>query len=77
MVQRIITESGLPKALLARDSGLSRHTLHAWIVERTVPTPESIGQLAAGLESRADRLHQLAQELRSASETGGGSEDGR
>ena len=66
MVLQIIEESELPKTLIARDSGLSRHTLHSWIVERTAPTRESSRQLAEGLRKRAAKLQDLAEELEKA-----------
>lgn len=68
MVQEIIKASGLPKSLLSRDSGLSRHTLRSWIVDRTTPTAESLHQLAGGLRTRAARLQELADELDRAGE---------
>src|SRR5690606_18633923 len=68
MVRDVIRESGLSKALLSEDSGLSRHTLRSWIVERTAPTPDSLHQLAAGLRSRAAKLSELADELDRAGE---------
>lgn len=63
MVQGIIKASELPKSLLARDSGLSRYTLHSWIIEDRAPSGESMRQLATGLRTRAAKLEALAAEL--------------
>lgn len=66
MVQTIIEESGLPRTLLAQDSGLSRYTLLAWMGddEARNPTQESLEKLADGLEKRAHILQLLAQKVR-------------
>ena len=63
MVQEVIKAAELPKALLARDSGLSRYTLHSWVVEDRAPSGESLRQLAAGLRKRGAVLNELAAEL--------------
>jgi hypothetical protein len=64
LVREIIQESGLPRALLARDAELSRAALEAWISEARTPQPESLEQLARGLEKRSSRLQYLAFRLR-------------
>ncbi len=71
-VRRVIQESELPRAVLARDSGLSWAALNAWISERRTPTPPSLHQLAAGFRNRADRLRELADELDAAAGEGAG-----
>lgn len=68
IAKRIIQESELPKALLARDSNLSRATFNAWYAEGKAarnPTPDSLQQLAAGLRARAAKLENLAAQLES------------
>lgn len=66
MILGVIERSGLPQALLSRDSGLSRHTLHSWAAARTTPSRESREQLAAGLRRRAGVLQELAAEMEGA-----------
>lgn len=66
LIRRVVEESSIPQAQLARDAGLSYATLRAWILGSRTPRPESLVQLAEGLESRADALRGLANELRRA-----------
>jgi transcriptional regulator with XRE-family HTH domain len=70
LVREAIQASGIPKARLARDAGLSRAALNAWISGARMPQPESIRQLAEGLRSRAGRLQDLAAELERAAGEG-------
>ncbi len=72
MIQRVVRESGLPKAVLARDAGLSYAAVHAWLNRLRRPQPESLRQLAAGLRVRSDRLQALAAELEREAEREGG-----
>lgn len=64
MVRDAIERSGLPKTLIARDAGLSRDALYAWITRDLPPSPESVRQLAAGFEARGRLLLEIAEELR-------------
>lgn len=59
-----IQESGLSKSQIARDAGLSRAALNAWIAGAREPEDESLLRLAAGLETRAEHLRTLAARLR-------------
>ncbi len=68
LVRRVIQESEIPRAVLARDSGLSWASLNAWISEQRTPTSPSLRQLAGGFQLRAQRLLELAEELRRAAE---------
>jgi transcriptional regulator with XRE-family HTH domain len=61
-----IQRSGLSKAQLARDAGLSRAALNAWIAGTRAPGPDSLDRLAAGLEARAEELRAIASKLRRA-----------
>jgi len=63
MVRRVVEESGVSRATLARDAEVSYHAIHAWITGRRTPEPESLARLAAGLRRRAGRLEELAAEL--------------
>jgi hypothetical protein len=70
MVRRVLQESGLSRALIARDSGLSWSALNLWIARKRTPQPESVRQLATGLRSRAAKLEALAAELENAAGEG-------
>ena len=72
LIRRVVEESKIPQAQLARDAKLSYATLRAWILGSRTPRPESLVQLAEGLESRADALRGLANELRRAARNHGG-----
>lgn len=63
-MRRVLARSGMAQAEVARDAGLSRHTLYAWQTGRRIPLPEHVRQLADGLEQRARILEQLAAEIR-------------
>lgn len=62
----MVEESRLSQHQLARDAGMSYAALHAWIIGKRTPRPDSLLQLADGLEARAASLRQLAEELRRA-----------
>ena len=66
LARQAIQGSGLSKAQLARDAGLSRAALNAWIAGARTPGPDSLDRLASGLEARAEALHALAGKLRGA-----------
>jgi transcriptional regulator with XRE-family HTH domain len=63
-VREVIEESGLPRTLIAEDAHLSRATLSTWLAGTRTPQPESVTQLADGLEKRAKQLQSLATRLR-------------
>jgi transcriptional regulator with XRE-family HTH domain len=63
LVLSVIRASGLPRSMLARDSGLSRATIEAWVAARREPTTDSIAHLASGLRKRAAELVKLADRL--------------
>jgi transcriptional regulator with XRE-family HTH domain len=67
-VREAIEESGLPRTLIAEDAHLSRATLITWLAGTRTPQPETVAQLADGLERRANRLHALVSRLRTALE---------
>lgn len=70
MVRKVIQDSGLSRALIARDSGLSWSALNLWIAKKRTPQPESVRQLATGLRTRAAKLEALAAELDTAAGEG-------
>jgi transcriptional regulator with XRE-family HTH domain len=66
VVREVIEESGLPRTLIAEDANLSRATLITWLAGTRTPQPETVAQLADGLERRANQLHALVSRLRRA-----------
>lgn len=64
VVREVIEESGLPRTLIAEDANLSRATLITWLAGTRRPQPETVAQLADGLESRANQLLALVARLR-------------
>lgn len=66
MVQEIIKETELPRALLARLAGVNEATLWSWLRQgqaARAPRPESTHRLAAGLKEYAGKLTELAERL--------------
>lgn len=63
-VREVIEESGLPRTLIAEDANLSRAAIIAWLAGTRTPQPESVAQLADGLEKRAEILQTLVRRLR-------------
>lgn len=64
VVRDVIEESGLPRTLIAQDAHLSRATIITWLAGTRVPQPESVAQLADGLERRANQVLLLVSRLR-------------
>jgi transcriptional regulator with XRE-family HTH domain len=64
VVREVIEESGLPRTLIAEDANLSRATLITWLAGTRTPQPETVAQLADGLEKRAIKLQLLVSTLR-------------
>jgi transcriptional regulator with XRE-family HTH domain len=64
VVREVIEESGLPRTLIAEDARLSRATLITWLAGTRTPQPESVAQLADGLEKRAKHIQALVARLR-------------
>jgi transcriptional regulator with XRE-family HTH domain len=65
VVREVIEESGLPRTLIAEDANLSRATLITWLAGTRTPQPETVAQLADGLERRTKLLEALVRRLRS------------
>lgn len=57
---------------LAAEIGGSYGTLREWARGARTPSDENVNRIADGLEARAERLRELAQELRSAAGEGEG-----
>jgi transcriptional regulator with XRE-family HTH domain len=64
VVREVIEESGLPRTLIAEDAHLSRATIITWLAGTRMPQPESVAQLADGMERRAKLLQSLVSRLR-------------
>jgi transcriptional regulator with XRE-family HTH domain len=64
VVREAIQESGLTRTQIAEDANLSRATMIAWLAGTRTPQPESVAQLADGLERRARLLQALVGRLR-------------
>lgn len=64
VVREVIEESGLPRTLIAEDANVSRASIIAWLAGTRTPQPESIAQLADGLERRAKVIQTLVARLR-------------
>lgn len=65
VVREVIDESGLPRTLIAEDANLSRATVITWLSGTRTPQPDTVAQLADGLERRAKQLQSLVAKLRS------------
>jgi len=65
-VRRALSEGPFAMRQLAAESGLSYDVLRSWRSGRRRPNQESVRKLANGLSSRAERLKQLAADLRQA-----------
>lgn len=64
VVREVIEESGLPRTLIAEDAHLSRATIITWLAGTRTPQPESVAQLADGLEKRAKLIQAQVARLR-------------
>ncbi len=64
VVREVIEESGLTRTQIAEDANLSRATMIAWLAGTRTPQPESVAQLADGLERRAYQIVSLVKKLR-------------
>lgn len=65
-MRSVVDRSAIPQAELARLSGISYATLHAWLTGRRRPSADSLRKVADALESHSAELRGLADELRSA-----------
>jgi transcriptional regulator with XRE-family HTH domain len=65
VVREVIEESGLTRTQIAEDAHLSRATMIAWLAGTRTPQPESVAQLADGLERRVSQLEACIAKLRS------------
>lgn len=66
LIRKVMAESGMNRAQIARASGLSESVLLAWTQGERTPRRTSLDRLASGLEHQARTLLGLAAELRTA-----------
>lgn len=67
-VQEVLKEAPFAMRQLAAESQLSYDVLRSWRSGRRRANPESARRLAAGLAARAEKLQNLARELRRTAE---------
>lgn len=65
-IQRALEQGPFSLRGLAEDAGISYDSLYSWARGRRTPKPENLRQVADEFERRADRLRELAKELRNA-----------
>jgi lambda repressor-like predicted transcriptional regulator len=65
-IQRVLREAPFAMRQLAADAGLSYDVLRSWRSGRRRPSRHSAARLAAGLESRGEKMLELSRELRAA-----------
>ena len=63
MIQRVLEAAPLSIDGLAKDAGISRATLYAWMNGKRNPTSENLDALADALDRRGGDLHELAERL--------------
>lgn len=72
MLQKVLQSAPFSMRDWAEQAGVSYAAFRSWAYGQRVPPPDKVAELADALDARAERLRQLAQELRSASEAGEG-----
>ena len=71
MIQSILEAAPLSIDSLAKEAGVSRGTLYLWMNGKRNPTSENLDALADALDRRGGKLHELAKQLRQATEKEG------
>lgn len=72
LIQRALKAAPFTLRDLAAEIGGSYGTLREWARGARTPSDENVSRIASGLEARAEKLRDLAQELRSATQEGQG-----
>lgn len=67
-IQRVLDEAPFSMRQIAEEAGISYDAIRSWATDRRTPRPESLEQLAAAMERRGLRLHEMAAELRQVAE---------
>jgi transcriptional regulator with XRE-family HTH domain len=68
LIQRVLESGTCSLQQLAEEAGISYDSLYSWAKGRRVPRGENLRELASSFEDRADRLKNLAAELRRAAD---------
>ena len=71
MIQKVLEAAPLSIDALAKEAGVSRGTLYMWMNGKRNPTSENLAARADALDRRGSDLHELAKQLREATESGG------
>ena len=71
MIRSVLEAAPLTIDGLAKEAGISRATLYAWMNGKRNPTSENLAALADALERRGGELQGLAKQLRETTESGG------
>lgn len=66
LVQRVLRDGPFSMRQLAHDADLKYDVLRGWAIGRRTPTTENLSRMAHGFEQRAQKLLQIADELRKA-----------
>lgn len=64
LIQRVLDEAPFSMRQLAEEAGMSYDAIRSWAADRRTPRTENLEHLAAALERRGSRLHELAEKLR-------------
>lgn len=64
LMRDVVERSKIPQAELARLSGISYATLHAWLNGKRNPSPDSLRKVAEGLDRYGSEMQGLAGEVR-------------
>ena len=64
VVQRALKEAGFGMRQLAETEGLSYQLVRTWANGHRTPRPDNIKRIADGFTKQAERLQELARELR-------------
>ena len=71
MIQKVLEAAPLTIDSLAKEAGVSRGTLYMWMNGKRNPTSDNLAALADALDRRGGDLHELAKQLRQATESEG------
>lgn len=66
LIQRVLDEAPFSMRQLADEAGISYDAIRSWATERRTPRPENLEALAAAIERRGERLHEIAHDVQRA-----------
>lgn len=64
LIQRVLDEAPFSMRQLAEEAGISYDAVRSWAADRRTPRLENLEHLAAALERRGSRLHEIADAMR-------------